>query len=614
MIERATKPFRTLAKRISGRLANKLILLFSIVIILTVGSLTMISFGMLQKESVRNIIDSTSNNLLLVNQNLEDYMAGIETLSLPQIHYDELAYAIVHESAEYASRMYLEQYLRNLFFSRSDLEAIVLFIEGTGGYYSVIREHYDVQVRTGESADVRSLSWYKEAMASPRNRSYQSLSASEAAAGYPVDTGDSFMAYHRVFRSIATREPQAVLSLYFNAGVKDELLQDVPFQEGQHLLFLSGGDLIPFHADDLDFYGRMVSSEAGGRLTGSPGGRFEWSDGNTRYLIVVDRGEREGWLLVKPIPYDQIDEAARQTRNFSLLIGGLFLAAAVILAGLLARATTRPLFHLTRQMNRFSQGDFQAKAAVAGTDEVAYLSRHFNQMVERTNEWINERYKLKLAEKHAVLKALESEINPHFLYNALQAISTKALRHDRTDIADMVDALAQTLRYCISGKETVLARDELQHIERYMSLQKARFGSRLAVEYEWEAEWMDLEIPKLSVQTLAENAIKHGLERVSRPVRIVIRASGAGDAVRITVADNGAGFAPDRIEHVRKSLESDWEARDESGGIGLVNLSARLKLLYGERAGLDIQSDGDWTRLTMTIPLGGAGHVQIADH
>ena len=89
---------------------------------------------------------------------------------------------------------------------------------------------------------------------------------------------------------------------------------------------------------------------------------------------------------------------------------------------------------------------------------------------------------MKLVEKNAILKALEAEINPHFLYNALQAISTKALKNERYDIADMVDALALTLRYCISGKDIVYAREELKHIEHYMSLQKARFGSRIQVD------------------------------------------------------------------------------------------------------------------------------------
>lgn len=120
------KLIEPLLARVSRRLANKLILLFTIIIILVVSSLTYISYSMLQRESVDNSIASTGNNLLLVGRNLESYLSGIEQLSLPQISYDEFNYALLHESEDYSSRMYLEDYLRNLYFSRNDLEAVYL--------------------------------------------------------------------------------------------------------------------------------------------------------------------------------------------------------------------------------------------------------------------------------------------------------------------------------------------------------------------------------------------------------------------------------------------------------------------------------------------------------
>ncbi len=293
------------------------------------------------------------------------------------------------------------------------------------------------------------------------------------------------MAYHRVLRSIVSRQPQAVLSFYFDSSVRDEILKDIPFDEGQHLLYLSP-DNEPFYTDDVSFYERAKAAALSDKLTNKPNGQLTWSEAEQKYLVVYDIGEQEGWKLVKPIPYTQIYEAATTTRNINFTIGFLFLLLSVIVVTYFSNAITKPLQKLSYQMNRFSTGDFDAEAAVKGRDEIAYLSRHFNQMVRRTNDLINERYKMKLVEKNAILKALEAEINPHFLYNALQAISTKALKNERYDIADMVDALALTLRYCISGKDIVQARAELKHIENYMSLQKARFGSRLQVTYEWD--------------------------------------------------------------------------------------------------------------------------------
>jgi len=394
--------------------------------------------------------------------------------------------------------------------------------------------------------------------------------------------------------------------------VRDGILKDIPFDEGQHLLYLSP-DNEPFYADDAGFYERAKAAALPDKLTNKPNGQLTWSEAGQKYLVVYDIGEQEGWKLIKPIPYTQIYEAATTTRNINFMIGFLFLMLSVIVVTYFSNAITKPLQKLSYQMNRFSTGDFDAEAAVKGRDEIAYLSRHFNQMVRRTNDLINERYKMKLVEKNAILKALEAEINPHFLYNALQAISTKALKNERFDIADMVDALALTLRYCISGKDIVQARAELKHIENYMSLQKARFGSRLQVTYEWDESLMELEIPKLSLQTLVENSIKHALEKVSSAITIDIRAGLTESHAVISVSDNGPGFSRERLEQVRKSFLSEWKDRgSEEKSIGLVNLNTRLKLLYGDEAELVIKTDNAGTEMEMLLPRGGVSHVQSA--
>ncbi len=611
------KLFEPMMERISRRLANKLILLFSIIIILVVTSLTFISYGMLRKESVNSSIASTSNNLLLVGRNLESYLAGIEQLSLPQISYDEITYAILHESEDYASKMYVENYLKNLYFSRNDLEAIYLYVIKEHKYYYVTKENYNITVRVAEHPPIENLTWYKRALKSPNNRSYQSFVTDSVEKGdYPVNTDASFMGYHRLLRSIASREPQAVLSLYFNSSVTDEIMKDVPFAEGEHLMYVSPDDE-PFVVDDKEFFAKSAASGLLQELSPAKGGQLTWSDEAEKYLVIYDINKKEGWKLIKPIPYKEIYEAATTTRKLSYSIGLLFLIASVILVSFISNRITSPLKNLSLQMKRFSTGSFDAEARVEGNDEIAYLSRHFNKMVEKTNELINERYKMKIVEKNAVLKALEAEINPHFLYNALQAISTKALKNNNDDIVEMVDNLALTLRYCISGRDVVQASEELRHIERYLALQKARFGNRMQVVYDWEESLKELRIPKLSIQTLVENCIKHALEKVSSTVTIRIEANITPAYSVISVKDNGPGISPERLEQVLSSLQIQWEELGgdsaEDGGhesIGLKNLNTRLKLLYGEDAGLVISSDEYGTTMDMQLPRGGHGqHV-----
>lgn len=606
--DRVRKAARMLRDVGTRRLVNKLILLFSTIIILAVGSLTGVSYLVIERESIDHTIGSNLNNLMLVNQNFVKYFDEIEQLSLPQIKYDDIIHAIKNVDTDYASRIYLEDYLRTLFYSRTDLEQIYLYLIDEHKYLYVTRENYNVTVRAGIDEKIPDQTWYKQALASDKNRAIQSL-VFPANTGYDLPSKKSFMAYHRVLRSLVDRKARAVLSFYFNDSAKDEIIKDVPFQRGEHLMFLDSSG-VPFYLDNQDFYIKIRNSGFLEKIREEQDrGRFVWTVQDKRYEVIFNVDEKDGWQLIKLIPYEEITRTAHTASRISFLIGLGFLALSILLVTLTSNAITRPLKKLSQQMNLFGTGAFDAETEVKGRDEIAFLSRRFNLMVKRTNELINERYRMKLVEKSAILKALEAEINPHFLYNALQAISTKALKSGEDEIADMVDALAQTLRYCISGKDRVRVREELKHVERYLTLQKARFGSRLRVVSDIDDSLMDLEIPKLSIQSLVENSIKHALEKVTTAVTIFIRIHLEPEHAVISVRDDGPGIPPDRLEEILRTFRTEWEDR-EGDSIGLKNLHARLQLIFGDEARLEIATDETGTEMRMMIPRGGShNHV-----
>ncbi|CAM3929941.1 sensor histidine kinase [Cohnella lubricantis] len=608
--QRAARRLRDFGTR---RLVNKLTLLFTTIIILVVACLTLISYWIIQRESIDHTISSNSNNLMLVNQNLEKYFDDIEQLSLPQIKYDDIIHAIKNVDRDYASRIYLEDYLRSLFYSRSDLERIYLYLIDDHKYLYISRENYDVTVRAAIDGTIPDQLWYKQALASDKNRAIQSL-VFTADTGYSLPDNNSFMAYHRVLRSLVDRQARAVLSFYVNPSVKDEIMKDVPFEKGEHLLFLNT-EGVPFHLDNQNFY---FSIRNGGFLSKvsqeASRGRFVWTVKDRRYQVMFNVDDKDGWRLIKLVPYDAITRTAHTASRISILIGLGFLALSILIVTLTSNAITRPLKKLSLQMNLFGTGTFDAETEVKGRDEIAQLSKRFNQMVRRMNELINERYRMKLVEKSAILKALEAEINPHFLYNALQAISTKALKSGEDEVADMVDALAQTLRYCISGKDSVQVRDELKHVERYLTLQKARFGNRLQVVSDIDESLMGLAIPKLSIQSLVENSIKHALEKVVSSITILIRIRLEPEHAVISVKDDGPGIPPDKLREILQSFRTDWEER-EGDSIGLKNLNARLQLIFGDEARLEIAADETGTEMRIMIPRGGTyNHVQSSNN
>jgi two-component system sensor histidine kinase YesM len=194
-----------------------------------------------------------------------------------------------------------------------------------------------------------------------------------------------------------------------------------------------------------------------------------------------------------------------------------------------------------------------------------------------------------LNERNAKLKALEAQINPHFLYNSLQAISTEAIVSGAEPIQEMVDALASSLRYCIRDGETVKLADELEHVRNYLVLQRARFGDRLVVSEQVEEAALGCSIPKMALQILLENSIEHALEQIAGAIRITVAASVNGGKLALLVADDGPGIGPERLQAIRDGFSEDNLAYGD--GIGLKNLHARLKLLFGSDATLDIRSE-----------------------
>ncbi|HBF38188.1 MAG TPA: two-component sensor histidine kinase [Firmicutes bacterium] len=585
--------------RCTSSLVNKLILLFTSIILLIAVSFTFASYKMLEQESAVNNISSNSNTLKLVNQNFEDYFAEVDKLTLPNIKYDEMIDAIKNEPTDYSAKLFLEAYLRDLFYSGKDIECVTLYLINGGKIYYISRSDIFGGVKALEDQTLPTTDWYQRALDSTKNRFIQSLFYAPHFRYSFMNTG-SFMAYHRSIIDITYRQPVAVLSLYFNSLKRDRILRGIPVSPGEHVALLDSRNTL-FYVDD-PYYGKLLKNHQFLRQVQARGKRtFNWKIHRNKYLIVCNTSPVDNWELIKMIPYSLIYRTARTDRNLSILIGGIFLTIAVILVMITSQAITVRLKKLAATMERFSNGNFKAEVKINGNDEIAGLAKQFNAMVKKIDDMINEEYKMKLIEKNAILKALEAEINPHFLYNSLQAISTKALKSNDADISRMVDALASTFRYCIDGKDVVTLAEEIKHVQNYLVLQKARFGRRLQVQFEVDETTSQIEIPRLALQTLVENSIKHALEKVSSTVTIILKADVGSQKAYISVRDNGPGIAPDRLAEIQESLQHSW-GEIANHGIGLTNLNIRLKLMFGEEFQVNIRADQDGTVIGFEVP------------
>lgn len=241
-----------------------------------------------------------------------------------------------------------------------------------------------------------------------------------------------------------------------------------------------------------------------------------------------------------------------------------------------------------------------------GGDELDTLSKSFNGMLDRMQQLVDENIQRGLAVKQAELDALQSQINSHFLYNALESIRMLSEVHGDTEVAETVFSLGSLMRYHMKWKtKTVTLSEELDCIDRYIFFMSASNGTEIRLESTLPREVLYTEIPKLSIQPLVENAIVHGMPADSRRIVITLKCRQEDGLLILSVTDNGTGIAPERLHEIQCALNGSGTGNIRSGenGIGVVNVHQRIQLMYGEACGLRfISCEGLGTSVEVRIP------------
>jgi two-component system sensor histidine kinase YesM len=279
----------------------------------------------------------------------------------------------------------------------------------------------------------------------------------------------------------------------------------------------------------------------------------------------------------------------------------------VFAAWLISASIYRPIKKLHDVTTTITKNDLQALVNSDNVDEITELGNNFNIMIGRIRELLNAKVKEQENLKKAELKALQAQINPHFLYNTLDTIVWMAEANKTDQVIEIVRALSSFFRIALSkGKDWISIRQEIEHVRSYLTIQKMRYRDILDYKIEVDEDLLDGTILKLTLQPLVENALYHGIKNKRNGGTIVVRAQRVGtDLVRLEVQDDGVGFTPYKLAQTRAILNDDTgEISLKEGGFGLVNVNKRVKLYYGKQYGLYIQSEYlAGTQAVVRIPL-----------
>lgn len=315
-------------------------------------------------------------------------------------------------------------------------------------------------------------------------------------------------------------------------------------------------------------------------------------------------GMRACYVLTEKLLLSQVMIVKRQ-------VGGVLILALVIttsLGYLLYHMFQKKVTVLLNSMQELQQGNFQTRLPVDAQDEIGRISESFNEMCEKLNAYVERVYKAEIQRKNAEINTLQTQINPHFLYNTLESIKSTAIMNHDEDAAAMIAILGNLFRWISrTGEKTISLEKELEYIRNYLLLQSYRYNRKLEVSIDVEEDYLDEMIPKLILQPLIENAVKHALDGVCRDRLIGIQVRKKEEILEITVYDNGIGISTEKLQEIKEELQTA-QNQDEFESIGLKNVNQRLRLMYGPEYGLSINSIAEYgTAVKIRIPVSESG-------
>ncbi|WP_309122769.1 histidine kinase [Paenibacillus sp.] len=404
-------------------------------------------------------------------------------------------------------------------------------------------------------------------------------------------------------------------------NVNMEMLQDILLQEtfdtmivdsNDRIVAANRTDRIGLTLADIDMVQDFITAGETGRFEGVVDG--QWSE--IRIESLVPEASANGLRIVSVFSIETIVADANRINRLALSVIGASLALSLLLMYAFSGMLSSRLLRLSKHIQRMATGQWRTTVRIDGKDEIGQLARQFNSMsasiadlmdeVEETNR---QRSLLEAKQNEIRFKMMASQINPHFLFNALESIRMRAHLKGEKEISRIVRLLGKMMRKNLeAGSRVIQLADEIDMVRCYLEIQSFRYEDRLKYELHVDPRAEATPIPPLIIQPLVENAVIHGLENKENGGAVRIRVDVVGDRVRVSVEDDGIGMSPETLRRLNETLQAPEEL--EHNRIGMRNVHVRLQLSFGPEHGLVIRSAvGEGTSIHFYIPLGGNRYV-----
>ena len=384
---------------------------------------------------------------------------------------------------------------------------------------------------------------------------------------------------------------QGVLLIDIRYNSLERLFDGVNLGNGGYAYLISSDGEIIYHPK-AQLIDSGIVKENNQESAGLKDGNYEEVFDGEKRIVSVKTVGYTGWKIVGVTPLDGMSLNNIKTKLLMVFIIAFVLFILSIINSYISTRITDPIKELEKAVNEIEQGNLEVEVRSAGSYEIQHLGTSIQSMARRIRKLMNDIVAEHESKRRSEFDTLQSQINPHFLYNTLDIIVWMIENEKQSEAVKVVTALARFFRISLSkGKSIIPVKDELEHVRNYLMIQHMRYKNKFTYDIEADEDVLELASLKLMLQPLVENAIYHGMEFMDGDGEILVRAWRREDDLYMSVSDNGLGMTQEQVEHLFQA--ADHTSSGRGSGIGVKNVNERIKLYFGTGYGLDIQSEPD---------------------
>lgn len=531
-----------------------------------------------------------------INQNIDSYITYMDNIVSVISGSEDAQYYLFRDNPDGGHKKRLLEQFSIILKGRSDIRNIGLVCDGgtflfNTGYPS---QNPDLDLSTQE--------WYRKAV---ENTGQSILTSSHVQHVIEGERPWVITMSRGISNLVGSRASNGAVFIDLNYSAISELCDQNSIGDKGYVFIVDQDGNIVYHPQQQQLYNELQTENIDAVMKAETD-TVTVGKGEHEKIYTISRSDKTGWTVVGCMNVAELLKSSRQAQRIYVICAAGLIVLALILSRVLARNITYPIQRLRDSMQKVQTGEFPATdIEVFSENEIGSLTESFNVMTHRIEELMEQNIHEQEQKRKSELKALQSQINPHFLYNTLDSIIWMAEGKKNEEVVLMTASLARLLRQSISNEdELVSVGQEAEYARSYLTIQKMRYKDKLEFQIDISPAVSGVKIIKLVLQPIIENAIYHGLKYKDSKGLLVVRGYQEGEKAVLEVEDNGVGMDEETLVHIFEKHKVNYH----SNGVGVYNVQKRLKLYYGEEYGIVYKSRrNEGTRAVITIPMNTGG-------